>query len=191
MSEIIQGAGKSKLRRYFVTALLLALVITGGLFAYAYTTATTSLSVTGATADYASITTNMTVPSYNVFGSYRGAIQAGTLFNVTPDTNYTGDIGINVYLDNIDEIGYKYGFFLVKVQLVDSGGSYVDVEGLDKPLSMNNGMVSFVSTNMTGGTTYYIKVTGGVYRAFPWAYLTGAGGAYAPSFTAEVVQAGL
>jgi hypothetical protein len=47
MSEVIQKADKSKLRRYFVTALLLALVITGGLFAYAYTTATTSLSVNG------------------------------------------------------------------------------------------------------------------------------------------------
>lgn len=191
MAEIIQEAGKSKLRRYFVTALLLALVITGGLFAYAYTTATTSLSVTGATADYASITANMTVPSFNVFGSYRGKIDAGNLFNVTPDTNYTGDIGVHVYLDNIDQIGYKYSFFLVKVQLVDSGGSYVDVEGLDKPISLNNGEVSFVSTNMTGGTTYYIKLTGGVYRTFPWAYLTGAGGSYVPSFTAEVVQAGL
>jgi hypothetical protein len=135
----------------------------------------------------------MTVPSYNVFGSYRGKIDAGNLFNVTPDTDYTGDIGLNVYLDNIDQLGYKYSMFLVRVQLVNAGGQYMDVEGLDKPLSINNGMVSFTSENMTGGTTYYIKVSGGIHRAFPYAYLSsgGSSGSFAPSFTAEVVQAGL
>jgi len=193
MSAIIKGAGGTTLRRYFVTALLLALAVTGGLFAYAYTIASTSLTVGGVSSDFGNITasTANTVSSYTPFGTYRGRIGAGNLFDVTPYTGYNGDIGINVYLDNIDQIGYKYGMFMVKLRLVNSANASVDVDGVDKPLSMRNGVVSFTSNNMTGGTTYYIYCVGGVYRTFPWAYLTGAGGSWAPSFTAEILQAGL
>jgi len=193
MSEIIQGAGGSTLRRYFVTALLLALAVTGGLFAYAYTIASTSLSLGTVSSDFGNITasTANTVPQYTPFGTYRGKIDAGNLFDVTPDTNYNGDIGINVYLDNMDQIGYKYGMFMVKLRLVNSANQSMDVDGVDKPLTLRNGVVSFTSNNMTGGTPYYIYCVGGVYRTFPWAYLTGAGGTWAPSFTAEILQAGL
>jgi hypothetical protein len=34
-------------------------------------------------------------------------------------------------------------------------------------------------------------VKGGVYKTFPWSYLNGIGGTWNPSFTAEVLQAGL
>lgn len=196
MSELVKGAGKSKLRLYFGTALLAALAVTGGLFAYAYTIASTSLSATGASADFGSIvaSTANTVPSYSAFGTYRGSIGTGNLFDVTPDTAYNGDMGINVYLDNIDQIGYKYGMFMVKLRLVNSANQSMDVDGIDKPLSLHNGVVSFTSENMTGGTTYYIQCTGGVYRTFPWAYLNGLTsslGSYTPSLTAEILQAGL
>ena len=193
MSELIKGAGKSKLRLYLATALLAALAVTGGLFAYAYTIASTSLSATDASADFGSIvaSTTNTVPNYSPFGTYRGRIGAGNLFDVTPDTGYQGDIGINVYLDNIDQIGYKYGMFMVKLRLMNSANQSMDVDGVDKPLTLRNGVVSFTSNNMTGGTTYYIYCVGGVYRTFPWAYLTGAGGSWTPSFTAEILQAGL
>jgi len=193
MSELIKGAGKSKLRLYFTTALLLSLAVTGGLFAYAYTIASTQFTVGGVSTDFGNITasTNNTVPSYTPHGSYRGRIEAGNLFDVLKNTGYDGDIGINVYLDNIDQIGYKYGMFMVKLRLMNSANESMDVDGVDKPLTLRNGAVSFTSTNMTAGTPYYIYCVGGAYRTFPWAYLTGAGGAWAPSFTAEVVQAGL
>ncbi len=193
MSELIKGAGKSKLRLYFTTALLLSLAVTGGLFAYAYTIASTSLTVGTVSSDFGNITasTNDTVPAYTPFGTYRGRIGAGNLFDVAPETGYQGDIGINVYLDNIDQIGYKYGMFMVKLRLVNSANQSMDVDGVDKPLTLHNGVVSFTSNNMTGGPTYRIYCVGGVYRTFPWAYLTGAGGTWAPSFTAEILQAGL
>ena len=193
MNEVIQGVGKSKMRLYFATALLTALAVTGSLFAYAYTITSTSLNATGTSADFGNIvaSTGNTVPPYSAFGSYRGKIGAGNLFDVTPDTNYTGDIGINVYLNNMDQIGYKYGMFMVTLQLVNSSNQSVDVDGVPKPITLQNGAVSFTSTNMTGGTTYYIQCKGGVYRTFPGAYLSGAGGSWTPSFTAEIVQAGL
>jgi len=189
MNGVIQGVGKSKMGRYFVTALLLALAVTGGLFAYAYTTTTAALDVTGGSGDYAQITANMTVPEYKVFGCYRGKIEAGTLFNVTPTTDYPGDVEVNVYLDNADELSRNYGLFLLRVTLVDSSDNPQDIEGIAKPLTLHNGVVSFVADNLSAGTTYYIKTTGGVYRAFPWTYINNQG-VQTPSLTAEVLQAG-
>ena len=42
---------------------------------------------------------------------------------------------------------------------------------------------------MTDGTEYRIRSDGGVYKAFPWAYISAVGGTVDPSFTAEVLQA--
>jgi len=189
----MSGSMGNKLRRYFIVALVASLAVTGGMFAYAYTTSSVSMTVTGASADFASITGNTTgAPTFTAFGSYRGAIPAGYIFDVTPDGSYSGDIGINVYLDNIDQIGYKYSLFMVKLNLVNaSDNGTMDKDGVDRVLSLNNGMVSFISDNLTPGTTYHIMVKGGVYRTYPWSYLTGIGGSWNPSFTAEVVQAGL
>ncbi len=193
MKNIVGGIMGNTLRRYLIVALVASLAITGGMFAYAYTTSTVSMTVTGASADFASITGNTSgAPTFTAFGSYRGAIPAGYIFDVVPDTNYTGDVSINVYLDNIDQIGYKYGLFMVKLGLVEnSTNGSMDKDGIDKVLSLNNGEVCFMSDNLTGGTTYHIMIKGGVYRTYPWSYLTGIGGSWNPSFTAEVLQAGL
>ncbi|MFC1915936.1 hypothetical protein ACFLW4_04500 [Chloroflexota bacterium] len=190
MERVIQGTGKSILKRYMVTALLLALAVTGGTFAYAYTSTTTALTVTDATEDFAQVTANMTVPSYTVFGSYRGAIQAGNLFNVIPRTGYPGDVEVSVYLSNIDQLGTTYGLFLLRVELRNAAGSKMDVEGITKCLSLSNGVVSFTADNLTAGTEYFIYTTGGIYRTFPWAYLTSQT-QYAPSLYAEVIQVGI
>ena len=178
-----------------VIALVASFAVTSGMFAYAYTTTTTNLTVTGASSSFADVTANMTVPSFTAFGGYRGAIQAGNLFNVTPDSSYTGDLEINVYLNNVDQLSYKYGMIQMNIKIADNAGNFLDVEGITKPLTLQNGMVNFVSTssNFTAGTDFYVQVTGGVYRAFPWAYLSGVtgSGSWQPSVTTEVLQAGL
>ena len=189
MININHEIGKSKLRLLFA-ALALALAVTGSSFVFAYTTDTGTINAISGTADFAEISANVTVTDYRIFGNYRGRIQPGNLFDVTPTTNYPGDVEINVYLANIDELSYNYGLWCLRVHFVD-GGSPVDVEGLVKTLTLENGVVSFVADNLTAGTTYHIKTTGGIYRAFPWAYLTNAPGIYSPTLTAEVIQAGL
>ena len=192
MEQVIQGASKNKLRRYFLTALMLTLAVTGGLFAYAYTTASTSLSVSSGDADIATITDNMTVPAYKLLGCHRAAIGDGRLFDILPDDDYTGDLEVMVYLDNIDELSGYYGMLLMRVGLYESDNvTNVSLSGLDKPLTMNNGVVKFMSintSNFTPGQMFHINCTGGVYRTFPWAYMTGSD--YAPSLTAEIIQAG-
>ncbi len=191
MINIIHGIFSSTLRRFLVAGMMLSLTVTGGLFAYAYTSDTGSISVTSGLDDFADVTDNVTVASWKVFGSYRGTIGSGTLFNVTPTTDYPGDMEVNVYLSNLDDLGKTYGMFLMRITLVDSGDTPIDKEGIVKPLTLQNGVVSFIaeSGDFTAGTTYFIKTTGGVYRAYAWAYLSGKT-IYGPTFHAEVVQAG-
>lgn len=189
--NIFQGILTSTLGRFMVIGLTLSLTVTGGLFAYAYTSDTGSINITTGGADFADVTDNVTVTAWKVFGSYRGTIGSGTLFNVTPTTDYPGDMEVNVYLSNMDDLGKTYGMFLMRITLVDSGDNPIDKEGIAKPLTLQNGVVSFIteSGGFTAGTTYFIKTTGGVYRAYAWAYLQGKA-LYGPTFHAEVIQAG-
>ncbi len=197
MKSIVSGILGNTLRRYLVIALAATFAVTSGMFAYAFTTTNITLDVDDAGVDFATIVPNAGGgPAFTTFGSYRGAIPAAHIFDVETDTDYLGDLGVIVYLDNIDQIGYKYSMFMVRVNLVETGGGSMHTDALgngagDRILSLNKGVVSFVSDNLTPATTYYITIKGGVYRTYPWSFLTGAGGSYDPSFTAEVLQAGL
>ena len=197
MKSIVSGILGNTLRRYLVIALAATFAVTSGMFAYAFTTTNITLVAGDATVDFAGIVPSSGGgPTFTTFGSYRGAIPPAHIFDVTPDTGYTGDLGVIVYLDNIDQIGYKYSMFMVRVNLVETGGGSMHKDSLgngagDRILSLNKGVVSFISDNLTPGTTYYITIKGGVYRTYPWSFLNGSSGSYDPSFTAEVLQAGL
>jgi hypothetical protein len=196
MKSIVSGILGNTLRRYLVIALVGSFAVTSGMFAYAFTTDTAQLSVSASDTDFCTITDNMTVPQFSPYGTFRGKIDPGYLFSFTPQTNYSGDIAINVYLDNIHDIGYKYGMFMLKVDIVDpSDNSTKSIDGVARVLSLNSGVATLVTTsaNITYGNPYHIYTSGGTYKTFPGAFLstvTGQG-AWAPSFTAEVVQAGL
>ena len=187
-NDILYFTEVSRFKQVLVGALVLAFAASASMFAFAYTSASTSITATGGNADFASVTANNTVAGYNVFGSFRGAIGAGNLFNLTPATAYTGDLEVSVYLTNLDNLSRTYGMFLIKLQLVDNTSANADLEGIVKPLTMNNGVVTFLCDNLTGGQEYYIETTGGIYRAFPWAFISGS--IYGPTMYADVVQAG-
>ena len=93
-----------------------------------------------------------------------------------------------VYLSNLDELIQNYRFFMMRLQLVDSNNSTIDVEGIDQILTLENGAASFYTDNFTDGTTYYVKCMGGTYMSFPW----GSGGwtTYNPTLYCQVTQAG-
>ncbi len=196
MNNIVKGVMGNTLRRYLVIALVASLVVTGGMFAYAYTAATQTITVSAAGADFAEIgavDTGKPVYSGNgkIFGSYRGKIWGGILYSVNLTTDYPGDVAINVYLDNIDEMGKNYGLWMIKLRLVAStdNATAVDVQTIDRPLTLNNGVVSFVAKDLSTSAEYQIIALDGVYKAHPYAYWGTAFGAITPSLTAEVLQA--
>ena len=182
---------EEKSRRGLVVlgALLLTLFITGGLFAYAAITTSTEIGVTAVSADFAEVSENNTLSpaSYTILGRVRGKIGSGNLFDVTRTSGYTGDIEVNLYLANIDELTQDYSFWMLRLELTDINGSPVDKDHGPQVLSLNNASVSFACDNWTE-TTRYIECEGGSYRALPsdiW-----SGQAYDPLIFCQVNQAG-
>ncbi len=165
-------------------SLLLTLAITGGLFAYAYTTRTTTITVTGGAADYATITDNTSL-NYAVLGRLRGTIGTGTLFNISKDGTYTGDVEVQVHLANVDELTKDYSWWGIRLELQDSSGAPMDIQGETQLLTIDNPIVSFYSENATPLTSY-LYCDGGAFRAFPFSWLT----PYDPLLFVQVVQAG-
>lgn len=179
----------------FVTALLLALAVTGGLFAYTWTTASVEISVTTAAGDFASITANTsgaTAMDYQPFGRYRGTIPAGNLFDVTPTAGYDGDLEVTVYLANPDELSQNYRAWLLRLQLIDNASTPVDAQEGTQVLSLDNSLASFYwpSSNYTAGDWYFVKCTGGSYVGLPWVG-SGWGTTHKPLLFCQVTQAGL
>ena len=173
-------------------SLLLTLVVTGGLFAYAYTTDTASIQVDAVSVDFADVSENVTGVaslSYDIQGRVKGAIGAGGLFNITRDTNYTGDLEVIVSLANADKLVENYSFWMMRVEFTDSGLTKVDSENMTQVISLNNPEVTFYvdSSDLTG--TKYVRTPGGSFRAFPAAGGLENGDDYDPMLFCTVVQA--
>ena len=167
---------------------ILALVVTGGVFAFTTTVQSATISVTGASNDFASITTNSTPTAITLMGNHLGSIDAATMFDITGDASYTGDLEVLVTLTNADELVQDYSFWALRVEYVDSSNTTADLEGITKIISLSNPTTSFAvdSANISGGT-FYIRTPGGSYRTLPFG-LGSAGND--PVIFAEVVQAG-
>ena len=73
------------MKRIILIALVALLVVTGGMFAYTFTTATATIGVVAPTSDFANITANSSITAPTVFGKFTGTWPAATLFTITPD----------------------------------------------------------------------------------------------------------
>ena len=186
---------KSPKAMLVMAALMLALAVTGGMFAYTYTTDTTTLTVKSAGADFVSVADNTTGKAVVVwdqpFGRYRGSVTGGILFDVTPAENYTADFVVNVYLSNLDEMSKNYSFLMLRFDFVTVANVSAHAQGAEKPLTLRNGSVDFYVNSFTDGTTYYVRLVGGTYMGLPWVGSGWSGGTYSPILYCEVVQAGL
>ncbi len=170
-------------------AFVLTLAITGGLFAYAYLTDSTTIGATAVQADFASVTANATgIPNYTFIGSTRGSIEPGTLFNITRTSEYTGDLEVNVYLANIDELQKDYSFWMLRLELKDSGDTQMNIGSEIKILSLDSPLVSFACDNVTLVDTFYVNVLGGSYRVR--GHGLGTFSADDPSIFCQINQAG-
>jgi hypothetical protein len=199
--------GVSRIRgAYYITAMLLALVITGGVFASGFINGSTTL--TGAAisdSNFAEVSVNTTGVadiSWAGFGFFKGALSStypthsanGTpIFNVNTFTSgYTGDLVVNVSLGNADQLATKYRVLALRLAMLNSANQTMDINESGTAdaddwvmLTLDNGSVSMfpggISDNMT------VRVLSGFYitQVKPngvW------GGDAQPQLFAEVVQ---
>ncbi|MFH1650882.1 MAG: hypothetical protein ABID87_02090 [Chloroflexota bacterium] len=181
---------------YLLAAMLTALAVTGGVFAYGYTTASTSLDVTASGADFAGVSANTSsLPSWTPHGFFKGTVTGGPIFDIdTNSSGYDGDMVVTVSIANADELVSVYRVLALKIGAINGVGAGIDVNGdgeaydADKDyalLTLSNGAVDLYM----GGAAdnYTVLVLSGFYVS----HITGGGwntGYENPLLYAEVAQ---
>jgi len=173
-------------KKILLIALVALLVVTGGMFAYTFTTATATIGVTAPTSDFANITAGSSITAPTVFGKFTGTWPSSTIFDITPTANYTGDLVVTVYMVNTGQLIRQYQHVNMMLEFQDSTNSMVDEQGTAQVLNLQNGQVLFTWENNTGTSPYKVVLTGGGYRLHPFKSLTG--GSYQPQIWCEVTQ---
>lgn len=181
-----------------IGALLLALAVTGGVFAFGFINASVSLTSHAATSDFASVTANSTVKIvWHPYGYYKGAITGdnGTgLFIVdTLTSGYAGDLAVTISLANGDTLAKCYRMLALRLELYSSAGALLDINGTGLVgddyvlLTLDNGSVTMFPTGLSDNMTIRLKsgfyITH-IFKAGNW--LTPAN--YQPLLFAEVAQ---
>jgi len=185
---------------FLIGALLLALAATGGIFAFGFINASNTLGSAAATADFASVTTNATLPiTWNPYGFFKGTIScaanATSVFNVdTLTSGYAGDLAVTVSLANADTLAKCYRTLSLRLIMCNSTGGLLDInednvaDGNDYVmLTLDNGSVSMFPKGLSDNMT--IRVKSGFYithifKSANWATATN----YQPLLFAEVAQ---
>ena len=157
---------------YLVGAMLLALAVTGGVFAYGWINATTTLDATAATSDFAAVTENSSdALTWTPYGFFKGSISGPKpIFDVdTVTSNYSGDLVVTVSLANADELVKCYRVLALKIEMVETDNTSavieinedVDTDNNWALLTLGNGEVNM----FPGGTAQAmtVRVKSGFY----------------------------
>lgn len=166
----VEKGGKGAL---LVGALLLALAVTGGVFAFGYLTSTTTLAVTSAGGDFASVAPAAGAPTWTVWGHLKGSIGSGNLFTVNTFTpNYTGNLVTTVSIANGADLVHVYRVLSLFLYATDSSDTQIDINSDNVVnsqdyalLTLDNGAVNMYIDQLSGSDNYTIKVQKGFYVA--------------------------
>jgi len=160
---------KSRMGLVLLGALLLTLAITGGLFVYTTTTATVSLGLTGR-GEFATVGNVTAPPTWVVWGHYKGKMDSGDLFEIDPDTAYTGDLSVMVMIANAYDLVEAYRVLVMKVSLYEDNGSGSANKsariGDSQYLSLGKGEVTFDFETAGAQTPIHVYLDGGFYNTF-------------------------
>ncbi|MCL0094496.1 hypothetical protein M1N58_01165 [Dehalococcoidales bacterium] len=198
-------AEKSKKGLVLTAALVLALTLSSGGFAYTYTTAGVTIDAE-ALEDFATVKLAQDQPNWNAILDtlgekevekseditttigpvpigLQGEVPAGNLFEVTPHPAYTGDLMVKVYLTNSGDLIKAYRYLNMKLRLEGS----VEWPGY-RLLTLQNGKVAF-HLEAPHNPPYTLSVIGGAYSLVSpdpnqWA----AEWTITPEFYCEVTQ---
>ncbi len=174
------------MKKLLLIALLAVLVVTGGMFAYTFTTATATIGVTAPTSDFANITANSSITAPTVFGKFTGTWPSASVFTIEPDPSYQGDLVITVSLINTGELVRQYQHVNMEIQYTDNTGALADEGARTEVLNLQNAQVLFTWTSGNGTSPFTVDLVGGGYRLHPFKTLTG--GSYQPQLWCEVTQ---
>ncbi len=179
---------------YLVGALLLALAITGGVFAYGWINATTTISAGTTAENFADVyAVNATLTGWTAYGHTKGNIASQDLFYVVPGS-YPGDIIISVGIGNAADLSEDYRVLSLQLELVDSANTSnnIDISGGNGAkwvlLNLKNGTVDMFPDSGTANMTVRIK------DGFYIAHAKGHGASStttSPELFCEVSQKGL
>ncbi len=124
--------------------------------------------------------------NYTTVPPTEGEVPTGDLFEVTPNSNYTGDLQVKVYLTNVAAVTKAYQYLNMKLYLEGS------VEAGETPnyqlLTLNNGVAIF-NLEDSIGQTHTLSITGGSYSlvsddSSEWS----EGWSVTPEFYCEIAQ---
>jgi hypothetical protein len=187
------AAAKSRRTLIMVGAAVLALIVTGAVFARGFINSSATLSATAAASNFADVIQNPDISniSWTEIGMTKSSIAGPhSLFNIIPADGFTGDIGLTVTLANANQLIKYYRNLNLKLQLVHtSDNSTVDIndDGFANAndwvmLTLNNATVN-IEDHTTGNVT--IRLLGGSYASN--AAASGSGSA-TPQLFCEVKQ---
>jgi len=150
-------AEKSRKGLLFIGCILLALAISGGVFAYGQLTTTVGLTVTKQP-DFAAVTAGAGA-TWSAWGSYKGSVGTGTLFTVDPDDAWSGDISVIVTIANAQELVEAYRILVLEIEVQDSvNATLVGPEYL----TLGKGEIEF-DVDYDANEPYTVELTGGYY----------------------------
>jgi len=186
---------------YLVGALLLALAVTGGVFAFGFINATTTINASVYESNFADVSVNNTFanPAFSSWGFYKGSIGSGSLFDITPGISYTGDLAVTVSLGNADALAKNYRSMALQLEMVYSGNlTVVDInESTDNGsgsgssdwvmLTLDNGSVTMFPQGTSNAAPMTVRVKRGFYitQVHPFGGWTGSA---SPEIFCEVAQ---
>jgi len=185
-NDSLTFAQKSRKGLFFIGTILLALAITGGIFAYGATTDIVGLTLTS-TSDYAAVVAEVSPPTWTVWGKFKGKVTAGDLFEITPETNYTGDMVALLTLTNAYDLVEAYRVLVFEIEIWDSAGTPAQV-GTTEYLTMDKGVIE-IEIDQTGFTAPYdVRLVNGFYITHRGGWSPGT--LADPSILCDVIQKG-
>jgi hypothetical protein len=188
---------------FLVGALLLALAVTGGVFAFGFINASTTLTATLANSNFADVSVNGTLGgqygvgnvTWSGFGYFKGNIEGPqSVFNVQPAPGYTGDLVTTVTIGNAADLARRYRVLALQLEMVytNNGSIEINEDSLGNNnwtvLTLDNGSVSmFTRYSDTAGANMTVRIKKGFYitHVYPEA---GWKGSAIPELFCEVAQ---
>ena len=195
-NDSLTFAQKSRKGLFFIGAMLLALAVTGGVFAYGALTYSVTSLVTAMSSEFADADVGAHTPTWSLWGSYSGAIpETLEVFKVTPGEDFTGDFVVQIYLTNVDQLVEVYRTmgmtWTVKNHDLNSEIGSVTCSPTEGFLSLTNPTVD-LEIHLTGspdGIEFIdVDLSSGFYRTH--SHGGGWGGSAEPIILCNIIQKG-